>query len=85
MNTYTKFANSCPISGVEFWQSVVFYNYVQVPMSGSRKSPTAEDFADGVVPFFEVLAAYQPDLVIVWGKRLWEHLPDGGTRSNFYV
>ncbi|GHV66121.1 hypothetical protein FACS1894199_08880 [Bacteroidia bacterium] len=85
MNTYTKFANSCPIVGEAFWQSVVFYNFVQVPMSGSRRSPSGDDFAAGAVPFFEVLANYEPDVVIVWGKRLWEHLPDGGTWSDFEV
>ncbi len=83
-NTYTKFSNAMigkqlsPDEKIKFWQSVMFYNYVQTPMSGARVSPTQKDFTDSETAFFEVLDAYRPDYIIVWGKRLYNNLPRKG-------
>ncbi len=83
-NTYTKFANAMigkqlsPDEKIRFWQSVMFYNYVQVPLSAARNAPGEEDFAVSEKAFFEVLDTYQPDCVIAWGKRLYNHLPRQG-------
>jgi hypothetical protein len=82
MNTFKKFTNVILATQVditelvEFWNSVVFYNYVQEPMSGPRLSPTTNDFKMSALAFFEVLKKYQPDIIIAWGDRLWEHLPN---------
>lgn len=57
------------------WNSVAFYNYVQECLSGARKSPTAEQFTDSEDAFFETLDKLEPDVVLVWGTRLWENLP----------
>lgn len=83
-NTYNKFANA--LSGKRlswdekktFWHSVLFYNYVQVPLSGTRISPTAQDFAQSEAAFFEVLETYCPGCIIAWGKRLYNNLPRRG-------
>lgn len=83
-NTYTKFAHA--LTGKlltkderkALWHSVLFYNYVQVPLSGSRISPTTDEFAISETAFFEVLETYRPDCIIVWGKRLYNHLPRKG-------
>jgi hypothetical protein len=57
---------------------VVFYNYVQVAMSGARVAPRPEDFRKSETAFFEVLELYTPDIVIAWGQRLYNNLPQGG-------
>ena len=48
-NTYTKFAKAVvgekqfsDETKKEFWQHVIFYNYVQTAISGARVSPTTE-------------------------------------------
>jgi hypothetical protein len=85
-NTYTKFAKSfvgCigdldSETKAKAWHHVVFYNYVQVAMSGTRVAPTASDFQSSATAFFEVLERYTPDIVIAWGQRLYNNLPQGG-------
>lgn len=85
-NTYTKFAKSfvgCigdldSETKAKAWHHVVFYNYVQVAMSGARVAPTASDFQSSATAFFEVLERYTPDIVIAWGQRLYNNLPQGG-------
>ena len=62
-NTYTKFERA--LAGkvldwqekVDLWNSVIFYNFVQRPMSGPRISPEPGDFKDSYAAFFEVLEA----------------------------
>lgn len=84
MNTFTKFGNvfynkHLGLEEVQaFWNSIVFYNFVQSSTNGPRESPTAEEFTKSASAFFEVLKSYKPDLIIVWGERLWKQLPDTG-------
>ena len=86
-NTYTKFERA--LAGkvldwqekAELWNSIIFYNYVQIPMTGPRISPTVEEFKDSAQAFFEVLDRYCPDCVIVWGKRLYNNLPQEGCQG----
>jgi hypothetical protein len=61
-----------------FWHSVVLYLYVQTSLEGPRTPPSQEEWATGKKPFFEALAEYNPDVIIVWGKRLWDSMPDNG-------
>jgi hypothetical protein len=85
-NTYTKFAKSfvgCigdldSETKAKAWHHVVFYNYVQVAMSAARVAPRPEDFRKSETAFFEVLELYTPDIVIAWGQRLYNNLPQGG-------
>ncbi|MDL2303756.1 uracil-DNA glycosylase family protein [Bacteroides sp. OttesenSCG-928-D19] len=86
-NTYTKFERALigkPLSWKEkesVWNSVIFYNYVQTPISGARQSPTTQEFASSEEAFFEVLNKYQPDCIIAWGKRLYNNLPRRGKQA----
>ena len=81
MSTYLKFERSLvnhettPEESVRIWNSILFYNYLQVAMHGPRKAGTPEQYRDAAEPFFTVLNKYQPDLIIVWGVRLWNALP----------
>lgn len=43
--------------------------------SVARVAGTTEQYKDASEPFFSVLEQYQPDLLIVWGVRLWDNMP----------
>ncbi len=45
-------------------------------------SPSEEQFERSLDAFIEVLEEYKPDLIIVWGARLWEMLPDIGRKGE---
>jgi len=62
-----------------FWNSVMFYNYIQESVGDApRIRPTPAMWEKGAPPFLEVLARYQPRLVLAVGKQLWDHLPKIG-------
>lgn len=61
-----------------FWQSVMFYNYIQYSQSGPRIAPHPEYWAMSEPAFKELLKEYLPDYIIVWGVRLYNGLPDWG-------
>lgn len=91
MNTYTKFGRA--LVGKEqydknraaVWNSVLFYNFVQVPISEARKAPKRENFIDAEAAYFKVLGQYQPDCVIVWGNRLYNNLLRKGYQTEDLV
>lgn len=61
-----------------FWQSVIFYNYIQYAQDGARKGPQGEHWAASEMAFRKLLEQYMPDYIIVWGVRLYGGLPDWG-------
>lgn len=81
MNTYTKFERAMvgrelsQEERVAFWESIMFYNYIQEPLGGPRLAPTQELYAAAKEAFTEVLEEYRPDGVIVWSNRLYNVLP----------
>jgi len=81
MNTFTKFGNIfngrklSKEETIEFWQKCSFYNYVQAPTNGPRKSPTKKEFDWSLLAFENTIELLKPDLVVVWGYRLWHYLP----------
>ena len=87
-NTYTKFVRA--LSGIDvsrcdvkpIWDEIMFYNYVQFPISSARKEPTSKEFADAASAFWEVLEKYRPNIVIVLGKRLYNNLPKAGYQGR---
>lgn len=87
-NTYTKFAKAIAGTDLDYkgkekvWNSLAFYNYVQVPISGARVAPTAQEFRAAESALFEVLEQLQPDYVIVWGNRLYDNLPNTGAQGK---
>ena len=82
MNTLLKFERSLVNKetsrqdSVIIWNSLLFYNYIQTVLDDPRTTPTAQMFHDSKDAFFEVLEQYKPELIIVWGKRLWKNLPN---------
>lgn len=89
-NTYTKFIKS--LTGYydiltndqkqDAWEHIMFYNYVQTPMSAARIAPTSDDYRDSDDAFFGVLKESDADLVIAWGKRLYNNLPQDGEQGE---
>ncbi len=81
MNTYKKFERSLvnrqttQKESVRIWNSILFYNFLQVAMGGPRQAGTAKQYRDSARAFFSVLDKYEPELMIVWGDQLWQHLP----------
>lgn len=81
MRTFTRFTNVMLEEQVNnethivFWDNVIFYNYVQSSTEGPRIPPSKQQFEESKDAFIEVLEKYMPDLILVWGKRLWENLP----------
>ena len=82
-NTYLKFERS--LTGEEtppedshiIWNSIAFYNYLQVPMSGARESGSTIDYKNAENAFFEVINELQPNIIIVWGVgKLFNNLPE---------
>jgi hypothetical protein len=81
MNTYTKFSNSfmgkrlSNTDTISFWNSISFYNYVQMPMEKPRQSPSIEQFSYSQKALQETILELCPDLIIIWGYRLWNNFP----------
>lgn len=82
-NTYLKFERSLvneettPEKSRKIWNSIAFYNYLQVPMSGARESGSIIDYKNAEEGFFEVINELEPDLIIVWGVgKLFCNLPE---------
>ena len=60
----------------EFWNSIMFYNYIQFCQSGPRKPLPSEYWADSEKAFQEILEKYAPDYIVVWGSRLYKGMPE---------
>jgi uracil-DNA glycosylase len=88
MNTFTKFSNvlngknSSIKETVEFWQSSSFYNYVQAPTKGPRISPTKEEFKQSFDALSEVVEQLKPNMIFIWGDRLWNNFPKDNYESK---
>ena len=60
----------------EFWHSVAFYNYLQSSAGfGPSSIPVENQWKSSEPAFLEVLSTLQPELLVVLGNRLWNHLP----------
>ncbi len=83
--TYRKFERSLVNKGTtleesnEIWESIAFYNFLQIAMNEARESGTREDYLDGQPAFLEVINELQPELIVVWGvTKLYKYLPEDG-------
>jgi hypothetical protein len=83
MKTYRRFTDvfmerQCtPEETKAFWHSFVLYNYIQTALEKPRIAKKPLQWETGKKPFFEVLAEYNPDVVIVWGRELWNNMLTG--------
>ncbi len=83
-NTFKKFERSLVNKPTtleesrEIWESVAYFNFLQVAMTDTRTAGSYEDYMEGQKAFLEVIEDLQPDLIIVWGIRLYGYLPNEG-------
>lgn len=90
IRTFTRFENAMAHKNEEwglaerqdFWNHLIFYDYVQEPLKFPRLSPSEEQFKDSEASFWKVIEACNPDIIIVWGKRLYNHLPQEGEQGK---
>ena len=73
-----------------FWNSIIFYNYVQkdLPKKAGERTPiTQQDLVGAEDAFREILETYMPDRVIIWGDRLYNLLPNwvGSSGSTLQI
>ena len=54
-------------------------------MNAARTSPSYKDFENSENAFFEILETYKPDLIICWGKRLYNNLPGTDGKEGNYI
>jgi len=60
-----------------FWDSLLFYNYVQQSVGlGPRIPPGDKLWLESKEPFFTVLSRFKPDCILILGARLWKALSD---------
>lgn len=84
MNTFLKFERSLVGHETDWaerrriWQSVMFYNYLQVAMGGPRQAGSGQQYDHAGHVFYEVIDEYLPQYIIAWGNRLWSYLPGDG-------
>lgn len=89
MNTYTKFERSIVNKEIDandsekIWEHLAFYNYIQVPLYESRMKADDKDYQKAELPFFKVLSVLLPDIVIVWGDRLYQKIPGDFRNMGF--
>lgn len=89
MITFLKFERAFynhvtePSETKKFWEHVMFYNYLQVPLHGPKMAGMAEDYEEAIEPFFYLLQTYKPDCIIVWGNHLYYNIPnENGTQGE---
>jgi len=59
------------------WQSIAFFNFLQVAITESRRAGTNEDYKESQTAFLEVIDELLPELIIIWGVgRLFYNLPE---------
>lgn len=86
MNTFTKYGHvfveeRSKKDLLKVWESISFYNYVQVPTPGPRIPPPNKDFKDSIEAFKKVVKDLKPDLILFWGDRLWDNFPQEYLKS----
>lgn len=82
--TYSKFINSIYFKVAnlderkDLLDSVVFYNYLQDFAGDTHDKASQYDYKDPrhFEAFLSVIDTHKPDIVIAWGKYVWDALPD---------
>lgn len=91
MSTFVKFERALfnKVTNIEdsknIWNHLIFYNYLQRPLRGTRMAGDLKDYKDATDPFFAILMQYQPDYIIVWGRRLFDNLPYENGEDGEYM
>lgn len=62
-----------------FFESIAFYNFLQIAAGENPYSTKEYDYANNryIDAFYEVVDRILPDVVICWGKQVWNALSNG--------
>ncbi|MCL1144162.1 hypothetical protein [Shewanella gaetbuli] len=83
-STFTKFMNSfvcntnhSETSREKLWNSVAFYNYLQIPAGSDSRQTHQFSYHDDRDrnAFLEVVNKLEPDIIISWGNNVWDAIP----------
>ncbi|WP_153448265.1 hypothetical protein [Vibrio algicola] len=83
--TYSKFMNSFIAnsqltnqSRSNLWNSVAFYNYLQVSAGTGARQTHHYSYAESKhqSALLEIINELQPDVIISWGNKVWDAIPD---------
>lgn len=84
-STFTKFMNSF-VQGTaheeclreQLWNSVMFYNYLQIPAGSKPRLTQHYNYNEDTDrnAFLEVIREYAPDIIISWGNKVWDAIPE---------
>ena len=74
LKVYHLAINDQNTSVTAFWDSVLFYEYIQAPLNNNRARPTPEMWKKAIEPFRGLLVKHEPEAVLVIGKELWSNL-----------
>lgn len=80
--TFTKFMNSF-VGGTdyhrdEFWESVSFYNYLQIAAGNNSRQTRSYDYNQErhKAALLEVISSLDPDVIVCWGNNVWDAMPE---------
>ncbi len=73
-----KICTNCKHSEEDFWESVVFYNFIQVKgnLMKPGQRPTIEQWQKSRDLFVKLINQEKPQKILVLGLSLWNNLPN---------
>ena len=66
----------------EFWESIVFYNFIQECLAAPKAPVTKQMILNGRDVFPNILEQLKPDCILVLSGRAWDCWIDGWTEST---
>lgn len=73
LRSFLNTNNEQPFEIKNFWDSVCYLNYINVPLRGPRLSPEESMWTKNKQPLSNILAEVKPDLVVALGYRMWNN------------
>ncbi len=65
---------------IELWNHLTFYTYIQEQLDSF--TPTEKQYKDAKKSFLFLIDKCRPDIIIVWGRRLYYNLPISGQQGK---
>lgn len=93
-STFTKFMNSfvsnskhSDIDRIELWNSVAFYNYLQIPAGSLSRQTQHYDYSQDTdrSAVLEVINELGPDIIVSWGNKVWDAMPENLGYGNGFA
>jgi hypothetical protein len=84
-STFTKFMNSfvsnskhSDLDRSELWNSVAFYNYLQIPAGSLSRQTQYYDYSrdSDRSAVLEIINELDPDIIVSWGNKVWDAIPE---------